>query len=238
MAHGQRLIKIDHILLSDIAVSEFDELLNHYDVRGEYAMQQGEALAIQRDKHVLQTGILAARGTDVLNNELPDGGSSNNANYGTVGDTLAEGIAAAAQQLDENWVPEENRVCFLKPAQYYLLNQNPKLLDRDIGGSGSISTGQAPMVVGIPIVKSNNFPAGDDVSAITGERNTYAVDAQNTVALVTHRSAVGTLMRMGVTTDAGWERMVQSWVLIAKYAMGHGILRPEAAFELRTADPS
>lgn len=236
--HGQRLIKIDNILLSDIAVAEFDELLNHYDVRGEYAMQQGEALAIQKDSHVLQVGILAARGTDVLNNALPDGGSSNNTDYATVGDTLASGITAAAQRLDENWVPDEDRYCYLKPAQFYLLQQTTKLLNKDWGGEGSLAAGTLPRITNVQLVKTNNFPAGSDVAAITGERNTYAVDAQNTVALVTHRSSVGTLRRMGVSTDAGWERMVQSWVLIAKYAMGHGILRPEAAFELRTADPA
>lgn len=236
VAHGQRLIKIDNVLLSDIAVAEFDTLLNHFDVMGEYAMQQAEALAIQKDKHVLQVGLNAANGTDVLNNGLPDGTQLTNADYATVGDTLAAGITSAAQTMDENWVPDEDRYAFVKPAQFYLLQQTTKLLNRDWGGAGSLSEGTLPRITNVQLVKTNNFPAGTNVAAISGERNTdYAFNATNTAALVIHRSAVGTLRRMGVTTDAGWERMVQSWVLIAKYAMGHGILRPEAAVELQTA---
>lgn len=85
-----------------------------------------------------------------------------------------------------------------------------------------------------------NNPFG--VSGTTGQ---YDPDSAATVhgltswddlhALAFHKSAIGTLKAMDVTTEADYYVERQGWLLVAKYAMGHGVLRPEAALSISDA---
>jgi hypothetical protein len=50
-----------------------------------------------------------------------------------------------------------------------------------------------------------------------------------------HRSAVGTVKLIDLAVEMGWDMRRQGTLLLAKYALGHGILRPESAVEVVTA---
>jgi hypothetical protein len=92
-------------------------------------------------------------------------------------------------------------------------------------------------VAGIQIVKSNNVPT-TNVSAVSGENNTYHGDFSTTVALVMQKSAIGTVKLMDLAverTSGDFEIMYQGTLMAAKYAMGHGILRPECAVEIKAS---
>jgi hypothetical protein len=54
---------------------------------------------------------------------------------------------------------------------------------------------------------------------------------------VFHRSAFGTVKLMDLAVEAERSVRHQGHLIVASYAMGHGILRPEAAVEIRTAAP-
>ena len=60
----------------------------------------------------------------------------------------------------------------------------------------------------------------------------YDGDFSNTVGIVAHPSAVGTVKLMDLATEAEYQIERQGTLFIAKYAMGHGVLRPECAIEL------
>lgn len=230
--HNERVINIDGLLLSDAFVSNIDEAMNHYDVRGEYAKQLGEALALQYDKNLMQVTVLAARASATVSGG--DGGSSvTNAAAKTDGDILAGLIFDAGEDLDDRSVSEMDRYCILKPAQYNLLVQTTKVINRDWGGSGAYADGTVLKVDGISIVKSVNLPTGV-VSAASGENNTYNGDFSKTAGIVFHRSAVGTVKLLDLAVEKEYLIQNQGTLMVAKYAVGHGILRPESAVEIAT----
>jgi len=234
--HNEVVISIDDLLVAKSFIANIDEAMNHYDVRSEYSRKMGEVLAQTFDQNVARNGVLAARGS--ANVADGDGGATaNNGNYKTTATTLAGGIFSAAQSLDEKFVPDSDRYCFVKPAQYYLLAQTTNLINKDWDGRGSYAEGAIHMVAGIPLVKTMNLPTADD-SSNTDLPSGYRADFSVTAALVMHREAVGTVKLLDLATEMEYQIERQGTLMVAKYAVGHGKLRPESAVELRTTDPS
>jgi hypothetical protein len=230
---AERVITIDDVLLANEYIAEIDELKSHYDVRGEYAKQMGEALADQYDRNVARNLVLAARAAATITGGN-GGGSATNANFATDAALLAAGIYTMAQTFDEKGLPETERYVGVKPAQYYLMVQKTDLINKDWGGVGSYATGQMGTVAGVTIVKSNKVPQAND-SANSNIPAGYRANFSTTVAIGWHPWAVGTVKLMDVRSESVWDPRRQATLLLAKYACGHGILRPECAFEFKSA---
>ena len=47
-----------------------------------------------------------------------------------------------------------------------------------------------------------------------------------------HKSAVGTVKLLELATESDYDVRRQGTLVVAKYAVGHGVLRPESAIEL------
>lgn len=234
--HNEIVVNIDDVLIADTFIANIDEAKNHYDVRAEYSRLLGMALAKQFDVRCLQLGVLAARASATVTGG--NGGTAiTDADAATNGASLAASIFEAAQAMDEKDVPENDRVAIVKPAQYYNLVQTTDVINRDFGGAGVYADGTVLRVAGIQIVKSNNVPT-TNVSAVAGENNTYHGNFSTTVALVMQKSAIGTVKLMDLAverTSGDFEVMYQGTLMAAKYAMGHGILRPECAVEIKSS---
>ena len=235
--HNEIVVNIDDVLIADTFIANIDEAKNHYDVRAEYSRLLGMALAKQFDVRCLQLGVLAARGSATVTGG--NGGTAiTDSDAATNGASLAASIFAAAQAMDEKDVPENDRVAIVKPAQYYQLVQTTDVINRDFGGAGVYADGTVLRVAGIQIVKSNNVPSTNVASATAGENNTYHGNFSTTVALVMQKSAIGTVKLMDLAverTSGDFEIMYQGTLMAAKYAMGHGILRPECAVEIKSS---
>ena len=230
---NERVITIDDLLLASVYVAEIDELKNHYDVRSEYSRQLGEALADHYDRNVLRNFVLAARASATVTGE-DGGGSATNAAYRTDAAVLAGGIFAAAQNFDEKGIPESERYIAIKPAQYYLAAQKTDLINTLWGGNGSYADGKIMTVGGVSLLKTTKLPGSDD-STNTGIPSQYRASFVNTAAVAFHPWAVGTVKLLDMKTESEWDMRRQATLMLAKYAVGHGILRPEAAFELKVA---
>jgi len=252
--HAEKIISIDPLLVSTTFISNLDEAMNHYDARSVYAHEIGHQLAVRTDTVKIKTHIAAARAS---------------ANYtgGKVGDQIdvsAESTTAdstetytaanlqaslflAAEKMDDNDVPNDGqRFAVLSPTDYYLLvnaGVTTSALNRDIGGVGSIATGEIPMVAGINIFKSTHIPTTDLSSTSTGDGASnndvfggsgvgYNGDFSDTVGIVSHPSAIGCVKLLDLAVETEYKIELQGTLLVAKYAMGHGVLRPECAFEL------
>ncbi len=204
----------------------------------------GRALSKQMDRHILQVGLLAARASNVVQG-LPGGsvilnstpGIPASANFMNNGEHLAEAIFLAAQTLDEKDVPEEDRFCYVRPAQYNALAKTTKLLNKDWGGSGAFADGTIFKVAGVTIVKTNNLPNAIIVPGTVeaGTNNRYAGDFKNCAALVLHKQSVGTVKLFDLGMESEYKVSNQGTLLVGKYAVGHGVLRPEGAVEIRNA---
>ncbi len=231
--HNERVITIDDVLLAHEYVAEIDELKNHYDVRAEYSKQLGEALSDQFDKNIARNLVLAARASATVSGES-GGGSSTAASFGTDAAVLAAGIYAAAQNFDEKGIPEDSRYVAVKPAQYYLAVQKTDLINKDWDGKGSYAAGKIQTVAGISIVKTNKLIQAND-SANAAIPAAYRANFSTVMAVAWHPMAVGTVKLMDIKSESMWDMRRQATLLLSKYAVGHGILRPEGAFELKTA---
>ena len=240
--HAEKIITINDLLLTSTFIANIDEAKNHYDVRSVYSREMGVALANQMDKHILQTLIQAANlssatvtgESDMVGTVITDSDSNTNA------DSLVDSIFAAAQALDEKNVPEDNRYVVVKPAQYYLLANSSKVQNVDFGnaGNGSTASGRIMQVAGIDVLKSNNLPVanvtGTGVDA-GGAGGLQVAAAANTTAIVFHPSCAGTVKLMDLSTESEYDIRRQGTLMVAKYAVGHGVLRNEAAVQIQTA---
>jgi hypothetical protein len=230
ISHAEQVITIDQLLVSSSFIADIDEAMNHYDVSSIYSKEQGLALAYQLDSNILQTGVLAARATNPITG-LPGGASLINANYKTDSTTLAGGLYSAAQTLDENAIPESERTAYVRPAQYYLLAQNTTAINQLFGGQGSYADGTVVRIAGVELVKSLQLP----ITNINTGNSKYQVNASTTAALIMHKSAVGTVKLMDLSMQSAYDIRRQGTLIVARYAVGHGVLRPDAAVELKTA---
>ena len=241
--HGERVISIDDLLIADVFVSRLEELKNHYDIRSQYADELGKALAKTYDENVAKMIAQASRASSTLTGIA--GGltltlaSGSTASSDVTGDEIAAAIYDIAQTFDERDIPPTDRFCVLPPAEYYKLAESAtRTVNVDFnpgGGNGSFASGNVQQVAGIPILKSNNVPQSNR-SAASGENNAYNGDDSKTIGLVFHKSAVGTVKLMDMTTEItgqDYATMYQGTLMVAKYALGHGILRPECAATIK-----
>jgi hypothetical protein len=236
IAHNEIVINIDDVLIADTFIANIDEAKNHYDVRAEYSRLLGLALAKEFDTRTQRVALLAARAAAKVAGGA--GGSSLvAANSDTDGAALAAAIFEAAKVMDEKDVPENERVALVRPSQYYNLVQTTSVINRDWGGAGVYADGTVLKVAGVQIVKTNNLPS-TNVAAVAGENNEYSGDFTGVQALVMQKQAIGTVKLMDLAvqqTTGDFNVMYQGTLMAAKYAMGHGILRPECAVEIKSA---
>ena len=182
----------------------------------------------------------------------PADGSDDADNTDPTGAELVAALFTAAQKLDENDVPSDGRFCVLRPQEYYKLITggagalaiSTSAVNKDVGGVGSIASGSIPQVAGITIYKSNHIPS-TDLSAVTGGDGAsnndvfgangagYNGNFTNTLGIVAHSAAVGTVKLLDLATESEYQIERQGTLFVAKYAMGHGVLRPECAIELQ-----
>tara|TARA_A100001388_G_scaffold1012_1_gene740 strand:+ start:6071 stop:7057 length:987 start_codon:yes stop_codon:yes gene_type:complete len=240
---NEKIINIDDMLISQAVVAKLDELKNHYDVRSIYSAELGKALAKAYDQNVAKTICNASRASTTLTGgngglvlTLPTGNTNSAA---VTGDELVAAIYDIAQEFDARDIPPTDRFCVLPPAEYYKIPESAtRIIDTDFNpqGNGSVAAGRVSMVAGIPVMMSNNVPQTNVASSPSGTNNSYAGDDSKTLGMVFHKSAVGTVKLQDMTTEisgADYGIMYQSTLLLAKYALGHGILRPECAATIK-----
>ena len=245
--HNEKVITINDLLISSVFLSNIEEAKNHWDVRSAYSQEIGRALAFTKDKHILQTiGQASLASANVSDSGYGAGATITNtgiasATDATAANAMIDALFGAAKQLDANYVPSEGRKCFMRLEEYYKLANATNAVNVDFSGRGSIAEGKVVKIAGIELVPvahfvDSNVNSGvDQGSATAGGSNPQAVNLTNYVALVSHPSAVGTVKLMDLGVEKEYDIRRQGTLMVAKYAMGHGVLRPEAAVGIKEA---
>lgn len=235
--HGNRYIYIDGFLTSNFFLYDLDEAMNHWEVRSYYAKSCGEKLALQWDKNVLRKVIQAARTTTSPITGGPIGTVlKKGASVATTASALAQSIFEAGTIMDEKNVPFNERFCILRPREYDLLVQDTGLINKDWGGSGSFSEGSIRAINGITLCKSNQLPNTDEGTAQdAADKNGYSANYADTVAVVFHKTAAGTVKLKDLQVEHERDFDHIGYKYSARYAVGHGVLRPESAIEISKA---
>tara|TARA_Y100001973_G_scaffold45552_1_gene67819 strand:- start:2533 stop:3660 length:1128 start_codon:yes stop_codon:yes gene_type:complete len=191
---------------------------------------------------VINMGTTDGGGTEVMTEtKVADGAAA-------TGATLISGLFLAAELMDSKNVPDFGRYCILPPEEYYkLVNENKDAINRDYNpeGNGSVAAGEIMSVAGIRILKSNHIPSGaadaneihasgsvnNDVfgSSGVGYGNTSFAE---TKGIIFQQEGVGTVKLMDLAMESEYFMERLGTLLMARYAMGHGVLREEACMEL------
>jgi hypothetical protein len=234
----------------DIRSVYANELGKALAVRFDTALAKVFMAAARQSANLSQVGKAGGQ-LDIPNNDFSAPGVAGTPASFTGADLVAA-FFTAAQKLDENDVPSDGRFCVLRPQEYYKLvtgadsSNSFNLLsavNSDIGGQGSIAQGTVPQIAGISIYKSNHIPSTDLSSTSTGDGDSsndvflgngvgYNGDFRNSFGIISHSAAVGTVKLLDLATESEYQIERQGTLFVAKYAMGHGVLRPECAIEL------
>jgi len=237
----EKVITIDDLLIANTFISRIDEAISHFDVRSEYSVQMGQALAQTYDRNLLSLAVKAARdtGTGGLGVGAVGQGNAQSVGIGvsyTV-QNLVDAAYAAAQSFDEKNIPAEDRYLIVSPAVYYKLVNSDKLLNLfyNPGNNGSYSDGKVQTVAGFTIVKSNNLAIDHTAATATypDYSSKYTVNASTTVGLFMHPQAMGTVKLLDLASEMEYDIRRQGTLMVSKMAVGHGILRPECLYEIK-----
>ena len=243
MQHNERVIVIDGLLTADCLISDLDEAMNHVDVSSEYSRQLGEALALAYDCSVLAEIAKEAINATPNVTGLGTGGEVTRvipfASTDTVGinETTAKLIYAIAlevkSKMTKNYVPQSERYAFLNPDMHSALATSLQFLNRDFGATGTILEGNVVRLAGFDFIECPHLTTGgsDNANVYQGSGHVFpAAYASKNPILFCHRTSVGTLKLKDLALEKARRPEYQADQMIAKMAVGHGGLRPEATF--------
>jgi len=262
--HGERVVTVDSLLISSQFIDSVDELMNHYDVRSIYSKEAGNALSNQMDRNMAR---IIAKSSTITTKTLAgtagigsfdDEVFTSNVNIGTTvahstdGSKIAQAIYDALKEFDLKDITGE-KVCVLPPAQYYsLFNVSGDVntlayMNKDVGGSGSLSSGQVPVIGGVKILMSNHIPQADmgdatKWAATTGDATpgpsertgAYYGNYSKVRGLIFSKDAAATVKLKDLSVESEYQISRQGSLFVSKYAMGHNILRPACAISLNS----
>ena len=195
-------------------------------------------------------GVINIDGTSTVGTEINSQGDYGGSASQELGADLYEGIFKAANLMDTKNVSREGRFCILSPDNYYkLLTENKDAINRDFNpeGNGSLSGGELVEIAGVRILKSTHLPTADESSsqdANLGDNSINndvfgvsqggysGVDFSKTQGIVFQTEGVGTVKLMDLSMESEYFMERMGTLMLAKYAMGHGVLRPECCYEL------
>lgn len=253
--HNERIIAIDGLLTADCLITDIDDAMNHYDVRVEYSRQLGEALAMGADCAIInELANEAAKDAKFKDGNIPDSGVGADSDAGAdsgagvdkvlgtgkafefvtgleisqeavYGNKILEGLLAARAQMTKNYVPQGDRYCLLTPEGYSAVM---KALMPDAANYHALfdpNTGKLQTICGFEVIEVPHLlnDGVDGKHALNTKIKTAGLQG-----IVFHRSAVGTVKLKDLAMERARRAEYQADQIIAKYAMGHGGLRPEA----------
>ena len=237
------IITIDALLTSSVFLDTLDEAISHFDVRSVYSTEMGRQLARNFDESVMMEVIRGAKAAGVAAHNLDAaakvqylGASYDGFSVANKAAALATAIFTQAAVWDNQFVDGE-RYLALKPVDYNALVQNTAAINSDWGGAGAYSDGTVFRVGGVNIIKAPQLTgvAETDTSGLTtGVAAGAAVQVAHGAAgdtdvraIMFTKDAVGTVKLMDISTEAGYDIRRQGTLLVAKYAMGHGVLNAD-----------
>ena len=210
---AEKTITVDDLLISSAFVYELDEVLAHYELRGEISKKIGYALAEKYDRKIFRAITKAARLASPItksNFVEPGGtqirvGATTNDSDAYVPANLVNAFYDAAAALDEKGVSTDGRVAVLNPRQYYELIQqtgDSGLVNRDEQGTSRQKGNGIVEIAGIKIYKSMNIPfLGKYGTAYGGTTGVTAPTNTGSFVSVTPEDASGA--QTGINNDYG-----------------------------------
>lgn len=249
MKHTEKTITIDGLLTADVLIYDIEDAMNHYDVRSEYTAQLGESLALAADGAVLAEMAKLCNLPAASNENIAGLGSASVLEVGAatlatdpveLGKAIIAQLTIARAKLTQNYVPAADRTFYTTPDNYSAILAALMPNAANYAALIDPETGHIRNVMGFEVIEVPHLTiggAGDDREDSTAnQKHAFPATAggdvkvalDNVVGLFGHRSAVGTVKLKDMALERDRRTNYQADMIVAKYAMGHGGLRPEA----------
>ncbi len=233
VAGDEIILTPDDQLISDLFLSDIDEILAQFDARSNYAAEQGRALARKFDAASLRMLLKACRDAGKLGQ---GGGSVTEAAADTDPDKLFETFKAAIAVMDGKDVDVETQEIYgvVTKTNWYALQGCEKLRSRDYNPAANIATKPGTLNIdGVIVHKSSLGPLG--VNDTTHPQAIYRVNGANTVGMVWTKKAIATAEVKAVWTDVDEQKSKRGALLMAGYMSGTRVFRATDAVEIKKA---
>jgi hypothetical protein len=269
-------IKVDTMVLARTTQALLDDFLSHIDVRKEVGIEHGKTIGKFFDESFIVQAIKACQITNLDPAGVKRGGwteAHNPASHtkpaeiirtapkdfqgGTVvvlsgagddvdPDLLERSIQDLCQRIEEKDVDISEAVLLMRPAQYYALLKNNKLLDKDFSTSnGDYASGKVLMANGVRVQVTNRFPKAADVGvqhflSNAGNGNAYNVsqaDANCRVLLLMPKALLAG-ETIPLTSDVHYSKTELQWFIDSYLAYAVTPNRAEMAGGIFRAAPN
>ena len=231
---------LDGLLTVDDMVTDILTMMSHVDYRAEYVDQQAQALALSFDGSMFaEMAKLAAAKTenlvglgksDVLEGILATG------DYGVteaMGLKIFGMLGEIATKMDNNYVPQTERILYIKPEGHRALTRSLVAIDRNYGATGSIIEGNVLKLLNFDIIPVPHLTIGgaDAANVLQGDGHVFPAAYVDTAMMIaTHRRAIASVTMKDITVETGRRIEYQATQLVSSCSFGCKGMRPEATF--------
>jgi hypothetical protein len=240
---GERLIHLDRPIVADTFVDEWEDLMNHWDIRGPIATAIGHAIAKRQEQNLMNCLI---RGADAASGPVAAQGGGNaivSANAATVAADLVTALEDAVEYWNGNDTPPDGRFAVFGPGPYRLLANQTDFFNTDVNpsGNGSLKEGTVGRMLGVTILMSNLIPDADTTGGaapsytVNGMVNDYRSDGLNSVGVLGTSRSLGVVQLQGMKLEMEHVRRHGGTYFLGSKAVGANILREEDCQIIRTA---
>lgn len=229
----EREIAIGDLTVSHAWITDLDKAMAHYDSQSAQAESIGRALAKKVDTDVLAKVIAAGAivdaatslsaglkvfADDVFTLEI-------SADISTGAGVYAAAVLAVTEEANKDTVGESSFV--FRPAQYFMLLNNPAQTGLTWVHDPAAQSGKVPMLLGKKVYHSPHFPA------LTGTAG--VMDIGDVGGVLFSKEAVGCLELMSVSTRVDYIPQRLSNLVVGKMAVGYGILNHACAINIKSS---
>lgn len=237
VASGEVTIPVNDLLITSRFLSNWEEAVNHYEVRSEYTRGMGQDLGQAYDRHLFALAAGTARTAAAGPTTGFGGAATFNIGAAPTVTAIINAFYTAATRLDVKNIPRSDRYAYVAPATYWALVQDGRVLNRDFGNdqNGNQAGPTALKIAGFEVIQTNNMALDFslDANMVKVRRNgvidtSFNVNNTNMSILFMHREALGVVKLMEMATESEWKIERQGWLTVSKMALGYGALRTEA----------
>ena len=152
------------------------------------------------------------------------------------GTDIVNGVMQALEKFEAHNVDGEKFLVLTPEAYFRLVGTDTQVMNRDVGGNGSTALGQAPTIDGVKVLMSNHLPTADLASANDPSNgNTYSGNNgfnANLKGMIFTKDAAATVKLLDLGVESEYQIDRQGTLMVAKYAMGHNVLRGKSCIAL------
>jgi len=234
---GKVSLTVDTVVLARDNRSMLNEFQTHFDARMELAKDHGKEIAKFFDQAFI---ILAIKGAGQsaptgLNSAFGAGKTTTltSALDELDPDKLYNAIAGIITLMEDEDIDVDELIVFVRPAQYKVLLDNNKLMDKDFSpNNGDFATRSIKVILDARIVKTARIPT----AAITGHylsnsNNTNAYDVSATeakaVAVILHPKSLFAGETIPLQSDVWFSKEEKQWFIDSFLAFAVTVNRPD-----------